>query len=76
MPPDGRPAPHRRIRQRQDNDEDLDRAIMAGSPFAMPMPQANAPVRSAMALGDLLRAFTALVMVFAVVAGIGIVILG
>ncbi len=76
MPLDGRPAPHRSARHRYDSDEELDRAIMAGSPFAMPMPESKAPVRNALALGDLMRAFAALAVVFAVVAGIGVVIMG
>ena len=71
MPLDGRSA-----RQRYETDDDLDRAIMAGSPFAMPAPQAQAKARGVMAVGDLLRALTALAMVFIVVAGIGVVIGG
>ncbi len=71
MPLDGRPA-----RRRYENDDDMDRAIMAGSPFAMPAPQARPETRSAMPAGDLLRALTALGMVFAIVAGIGVVIMG
>ncbi len=73
MPLDGRSRSHR---HRYNTDEELDRAIMAGSPFAMPAPQARPDRRSAMALGDLLRALTALAMVFAVVAGIGVVFAG
>jgi hypothetical protein len=71
MPLDGRPA-----RLLPENDEELDRAIMAGSPFAMPAPQAKAPVRNAMPAGDLLRALMALGLVFALVAGIGVVMMG
>ncbi len=71
MPLDGRPARHR-----YDSDDELDRAIMANSPFAMPAPAGRPQVRNAMPLGDLLRALTALAMVFAVVAGIGVVITG
>ena len=71
MPLDGRPT-----RRRIETDEELDRAIMAGSPFAMPMPEPQARGRAALPLADLLRAFTALALVFAVVAGIGVVIMG
>jgi hypothetical protein len=71
MPLDGRPAGPLR-----DNDVELDRAIMAGSPFAMPAPQAQQQARSAMPAGELLRALTALGVVFAVVAGIGAVFMG
>ena len=71
MPPDARST-----RQRYQDDDDLDRAIMAGSPFSMPNPEAKAPARNSMPLGDLVRALTALAMVFALVAGIGVVIAG
>jgi hypothetical protein len=72
MPLDARPS-----RQRSLTDDEIDRLIMQGSPFAMPaVVRAGTPAPRAMELGDVLRGLFALAMVFGAVAGIGVVMLG
>lgn len=52
-------------------DEEMDHAIMQGSPFAMPAPAPRAPGRAVMLLGDLMRGLAALGLVCVAVAGLG-----
>ncbi len=72
MPLDGRPA-----RLRQMTDEEIDRVIMQGSPFAMPGLQPQpVPERRALPLADMLRGLLALAALFGAVAGFGVIVLG
>lgn len=72
MPFDGRPA-----RPRPMTDEEIDRVIMRGSPFAMPGGPSHAVRRPrTLALGDMLRALFALAVVVGTVAGLGTILVG
>lgn len=74
MPLDGRPLrPHRYM-----TDEEIDRVIMEGSPFAIhgALPRGTTPPRRTLGFGDVLRGLLGLAMVFGVVACIGAAMMG